>query len=169
MTWSFVGQIDVGPLDKEVLVGPFLMEPESDTIWLKITQLSPSEVWTYSYGLLTWRTVQGQELGTIKVYGDTDSEVFRLGVGRPPSERFGDILFTPRAYNRRWISIADPPIWSLKIEAASGKAADGPPAFGVRATLGVLADLVDISTSFAFDESPAGTFARIVLSPGANK
>lgn len=163
MTWSFAGQIDVGPLDKNVLVGPFLMEPEDDTIWIKITQTSPSDVWTYSYGLLTWRTVQGQELGTIKVYGDTDSEVFALGVGLPPSERYGDFIFTPRAYNRRWISIDSPPIWSLSFEAQSGKANDGPPVFGTRATLGVLADLVDIGVSYAFGNSPAGTVARISL------
>ena len=83
MTWSFAGQIDVGPLDKNVLVGPFLMEPEDDTIWVKITQTSPSDVWTYSYGLLTWRTVQGQELGTIKVYGDRDSGT--LDICRAPA------------------------------------------------------------------------------------
>ena len=163
MSWSSVGQVDVGPLDQDVLVGPFLMQPEDDTIWVKITQTSPSNIWTYSYGLLTWRTVQGQELGTIKVYGDTDSEIFALGVGLPPMERYGDFIFTPRAYNRQWISIDSPPIWSLTFEAQSGKATDGPPVFGVRATLGVLADFVDTGVDYAFGSSPVGTIARIAL------
>lgn len=163
MSWSTVGSIDVGPLDKDVLVGPFLMQTGDDTIWVKITQTSPSDLWTYAYGLLTWRTTQGKELGTIKVYGDTDSEIFTLGVGLPPVERYGDFIFTPRAYNRRWISIDSPPIWSLTFEAQSGKAVDGPPVFGVDATLGVLADLADIGVHYAFGDSPTGTVARIFL------
>ena len=163
MSWSFAGQIDVGPLDKDVLVGPFLMEPEDDTIWIKIKQTSPSEVWTYAYGLLTWRTNQGKELGTIKVYGSTDSEVFVLGVGLPPMERYGDLIFTPRAYNRQWISIVSPPVWGLEFEAQSGKASVGPPAFGTRSTLGVLADLVDAGVAFAFTPAGVGTVAKITL------
>lgn len=163
MPFSTVGQIDVGPLDKNVLVGPFLMEPEDDTIYLRITQTSPADVWNYSFGLTTWVTNQGSELGTIKVYGDTNSEVFALGVGLPPVERYGDIMFTPRAYNRQWISIDTPPIWSLLFEAQSGKAADGPPVFGTRATLGVLADLADVGVSYAFGTSPVGKVARIAL------
>ena len=97
------------------------MQPDDDTIWFRVTQTSPNDVWRYSYGLLTWKTNFGQELGTQKVYGDTDSEVFRLGVGLSPLERTGNVLFRPLAYNRRWISIDDPPTWSLTIEAQSGK------------------------------------------------
>ena len=51
----------------------------------------------------------------------------------------------------------------LQFEAQSGKANDGPPVFGTRATLGVLADLVDLGVSYAFGNSPAGTVARISL------
>ena len=120
MSWASVGSVNVGPRDREVLVGSFSMQPDDDTIWFRVTQTSPQDVWKYSYGLLTWRTSFGQELGTEKVYGDTDSEVFRLGVGLPPLERNGSVLFTPRAYNRRWIEIDDPPTWSLSFEAQSG-------------------------------------------------
>lgn len=163
MSWTLVGSVNVGPQDKTVLVGPFSIGPENDTIWVKVTQTSPPDVWTYSYGLLTWRTSEGQELGTIKVYGDTDSEVFRLGVGLPPSVGDGVLEFTPRAYNRRWISIDTPPIWSLSFEAQAGKASDGPPVFGTSSTLGSLSDFVDLGVSFAFGDSPVGTVARVAL------
>ena len=121
MSWASVGSVNVGPQDREVVVGPFTMQPEDDTIWFRVTQTSPDQKWNYSYGLLTWKTSFGQELGTRKVYGDTDSEVFTLGVGLAPLERTGSVLFAPRAYNRQWISIADPPSWSLTFEAQSGK------------------------------------------------
>lgn len=125
MSWTFVGSVNVGPQDREVLVGSFSLEPDDDTIWFRVTQTSPQDAWKYSYGLLTWRTSFGQELGTEKVYGDIDSEVFRLGVGLPPLERTGNVYFTPRAYNRRWIEIDDPPIWSLSFEAQAGKLVSG--------------------------------------------
>ena len=125
MTWSSVGSVSVGPLDRTVQVGSFSMQPNEDTIWIRVTQTSPQDVWTYSYGLLTWKTSFGQELGTIKVYGDPDSEVFALGIGLPPLERDGVFEFTPRAYNRRWISIDNPPQWNLAFEAQSGILASG--------------------------------------------
>lgn len=163
MSWASVGSVDVGPQDKKVLVGPFAMEPDQDTIWIRVTQTNPPDVWTYSYGLLTWRTSEGQELGTIKVYGDTDSEVFRLGVGLPPLVRDGVFEFTPRAYNRRWISIDNPPVWSLSFDAQSGNSSNPPsfPDFGTRATLGVLADLANAGVSYAI----TGNTATIKLLP----
>ena len=120
MSWSSVGSVNVGPQDREVLVGSFSMGEGDDTLWFRVTQTSPDTVWHYSYGLLTWRTSFGQELGTVKVYGDRDSEVFRLGVGLSPLERTGGVYFQSRSYNRRWIETDDPPKWSLSFEAQSG-------------------------------------------------
>lgn len=162
MTWASVGSVNVGPSDRTVQVGSFSMEPDQDTIWLRVTQTSPKDVWTYSYGLLTWKTKFGQELGTIKVYGDTDSEVFRLGIGLPPLERNGVFEFTARAYNRQWISIDNPPKWALSFEAKSGNSSTPPgfPDFGTRATLGVLADLANSGVSYSIKDG----IAKIVLS-----
>ena len=143
MSWTNVGSVNVGPQDQEVLVGSFTMQPDDDTLWFRITQTSPNEVWRYAFGLLTWRTSFGQELGTEKVYGDTDSEVFRLGVGLPPLERTGDVLFTPRSYNRAWISISDPPIWSLSFEAQSGKSGVAPSPSGIGAVVNSFVDTSD--------------------------
>ena len=165
MTWVPIGSVSVGPQDLMVQVGHFVIEPDDDTIWVQITQTSPSNLWNYSYGLLTWRTSEGKELGTVKVYGDLDSEVFRLGVGLPPMVRDGMFEFTARAYNRQWISIAEPPQWTLSFKAKSGKAVDGPPVLGTRATLGVLADLIDIGVSYAFGGASAAGLATVKLLP----
>ena len=120
MSWQSVGTVNVGPQDREVLVGSFSLEEEDDTLFLRITQNSPDTPWNYSYGLVTFRSSVGQELGTTKVYGSVYGESYRLGIGLPPLERSGSIYFTPRSYNRAWISIADPPKWNLEFEAQSG-------------------------------------------------
>ena len=143
MSWTPVGSVAVGPQDREVLVGSFSLEPDDNCIFVKVTQQNPPDYWTYSFGLLTWKSAAGQELGTIKVYGDVDSEVFRLGTGLTPEERTGDLLFRARAYNRRWIEQALPPIWELDFEAQSGKifsGGGGNDGLSVPATLGSFAN-----------------------------
>ena len=158
MTWTPVGSVAVGPQDREVLVGSFSIEPGDDSIWVKVTQLNPPDYWSYSYGLLTWRTSEGQELGTIKIHGDVDSEVFRLGTGLPPIETTGDFLFRARAYNRRWIESALPAIWELDFEAQSGKVVLGSGDSGglsVPATLGSFADSDDSRVPLAIKDGHA--------------
>ncbi len=162
---NFVGAIDVVPQDREVLVGPFLMEEGDDSLFVSIKQTSPDdEPWTYAFGLLTWRSVEGQELGTVKVYGHPSGETYRLGVGRAPRQRYGDIIFIPRSFNRKWISIDSPPKWSLSFEAVSGKVLAGvgnesPTGGGITAG-GVLSDLVDFGVSYAIKDG----FAKVLLS-----
>ena len=123
MAFAFVGTIGVSPTDREVQVGDFSLDEGDDTLFLRVTQTSPSEDWSYSFGLLTWRSSGGQELGTVKVFGSRFGENYSLGIGRPPLVRSGSIYFRPRSYNRRWIGIDDPPLWVLEIEAESGKTA----------------------------------------------
>lgn len=164
MSYTEIGSISVGPEDSNVLVGPFLLGEDDDTLWVKVTQTNTANcpTWNYSFGLLTWVTSQGKELGTVKVYGNCDGEVYRLSTGLKPSERYGDLIFTPRSYNRRWISIDDPPLWTLAFEAQSGSISSAvPPVFGTRSTLGVLADIADIGVSYAIK----GGFARVLLTP----
>lgn len=133
--YQSVGSIAVGPQDRQVLVGSFSLKPGDNTVWIRVTQTSPPDVWSYSYGLLTWKSSNGKELGTVKVYGDLDSEVFTLGVGLPPTLTQGSFYFTPRAYNRRWIDAALPPIWALDFEARSGVTGGSGSPFGIPATL----------------------------------
>jgi len=130
-----LGNITVGPLDLQVLVGPFSLKEGDDTLWVNITQISPQQQWNYSYGLLWWESADGRQLGTQKVYGTQLGEIFRLGVGLSPLERDGVIYFAPRAYNRRWISIDNPPLWTLNFEADSGVTTGGKVLSGVSNTL----------------------------------
>ena len=157
--FTAVGTVEVGPQDREVLVGSFTLQDDDDTIWFKVLQTSPADVWTYSYGLLTWRTSEGQELGTVKVHGHIHGEIVSLGVGLPPLQRSGNVFFTPRAWNRRWISVDKPPIWGLSFEAQSGISGSGSPVFGTRATLTALSDRLGNAAEFVF----ADGFARVAL------
>ncbi len=159
-----VGTVEVGPQDLEVLVGSFTLQEDDDTIWFKVVQTTPADVWTYSYGLLTWRTSEGQELGTVKVHGHTNGEVVSLGVGLPPLQRSGDVFFTPRAWNRRWISIDTPPIWGLSFEAQSGISGSGSPVFGTRATLTTLADRLGNAAEYVLSDG----VARVALTTFLN-
>jgi len=140
-----------------VEVGFFLLEEGEDTIWIKLTHIPDDDKcqWPWSFGLITWVSAEGRELGTVKVFGDCEGEVFRLGVGRTPVERSGVIYFYPRNYNLSWIRRGNP--WTLDVQASAGKSGTTPdlPALGTRATLGVLADLIDARVSYAISDGLA--------------
>lgn len=59
-----LGDITVGPLNRQVLVGSFSLEEGDDTLWVNITQISPQQEWNYSYGLVWWESTDGRQLGT---------------------------------------------------------------------------------------------------------
>ena len=111
---------DIVPIE----VGTAFLAEQDDTIWFRVTS-SPSGgcPWPWSYGLLTWITEEGRELGTVKVNGVCEGEVFRLGVGRAPSLRSGRISFTPRSYNLAWIELGNP--WTITFEWVSGQSSGG--------------------------------------------
>ena len=105
-------------------IGEFVLGAQDDTIWIKVTSAPQSGCpWPWSYGLLTWISEEGRELGTVKINGVCEGEVFRLGVGRTPSLRTGRFSFTPRSYNLAWVKLGHP--WSLTFEAVSGITSGG--------------------------------------------
>ena len=116
--WSTVGEHTFTPDDSLVVVGSFSMQEGDDTIWVRMTQLNGQENSPWSYGILSWKSQAGYELGSVKAYGNIQSEVFRLGVGRTPSLLSGSITFEPRGFHLGWIKTGYP--WSLKFEASSG-------------------------------------------------
>ena len=120
--WSFIAEKTFTPDDLTEVIGSFSLEEGDDTLWVRLTQLSTSTS-PWSYGILSWRSPEGNELGSVKAYGNIHSEVFRLGVGRAPSVRDGVITFTPRGFNLGWIKNGFP--WPLKFEAASGVSTGG--------------------------------------------
>ena len=121
--WSTVGERTFTPDDLTEVVGSFSMAEGDDTIWTRITLLSPAEPWPWSYGILGFKTSNGYELGSVKAYPEVDSEVFKLGVGRPPYERTGLLTFEPRSFNLAWIRNGYP--MSLRFECASGVTSGG--------------------------------------------
>ena len=118
MTWSSVGQHTFLPTDRAVQIGSFDLAPGQDTVWIRITQLNEPATWPWSYGILSWRSSLGLELGSIKAYSTQLGEVFRLGVGLPPLDSTGSIWFEPRGYNLGWLKAGFP--WELSFEAQAG-------------------------------------------------
>ena len=121
--WRLVGEKTFTPDDLETVIGSFSMGENHDTIWVRVTQLNGQVNSPWAYGILSWKTSNGYELGSTKAYGETDSEVFRLGIGRPPYERNGSITFDPRGFNLGWLRAGYP--WSLRFQAASGTTSGG--------------------------------------------
>lgn len=121
--WSVVGTRTFTPDDLTEVVGSFVMDQDADTLWTRITLLSPAQPWPWSYGILGFKTTSGYELGSVKAYPEVDSEVFKLGIGRPPSERSGILTFEPRSFNLQWIKNGYP--LTLKFECSSGVTGGG--------------------------------------------
>lgn len=119
MSWSLIGTKTFTPDDLSEVVGNFSLDEKHDTIWVRITQTNGEQTSPWSYGILTWESSEGYELGSVRAYGHAESEVFRLGVGRAPLDRSGRIVFTPRAFNLGWVRNGFP--WTLKFEAQSGQ------------------------------------------------
>lgn len=118
MAWTSVGQHSFLPTDRAVQIGAFNLAPGQDTVWVRITQLNEPAFWPWSYGILSWRSSLGLELGSVKAYSSQLGEVFRLGVGLPPLDWTGSIWFEPRGYNLGWLKAGFP--WELSFEAQAG-------------------------------------------------
>lgn len=123
MTWTFVGEHTFLPTDTEWRVGEFNLLEGQDTIWAKVTQLNEPGDWPFSFGILSWRSSEGNELGSIKIYPTQFGEVFRLTCGRAPLVGSGGLWFEPRGYNLKWVSAGYP--WTLKFEAEAGTGGGG--------------------------------------------
>ena len=156
-----VGTITVGPSSSQVVVGAFPLAEGATTCWVNVKQLSPTTNNNFSYGILSWRSEEGRTLGSTKVYGRPEGEVFRLSVGLSPLQRTGSLVFEPRLYNLKWAREGGPD-WSLSFSAHSGT--ESTP--GGDGELGaVLSGLADLSgDSLCFAELPDGT---LTIKPGA--
>ena len=117
--WTDVGQVTVTPNSSQIAVGSFSIGADHDTVWVRVTSLSATTPWPWSYGILSWRTTEGYELGSVKAYSKTQGEVFRLGTGLQPVVRTGSITFEPRSFNLAWVKKGNP--WTLKFQAQSAK------------------------------------------------
>jgi hypothetical protein len=121
LSYTPLGEITVQPNDTRVVVGSFSIGEGDDTIWIDVQQTSPRGPWPWSYGILSWQTEFGLELGSIKAYTENAGEVFRLGVGRAPRSRTGSIIYEPRSFNLAWVKNGYS--LTLSFSAASGTTA----------------------------------------------
>ena len=125
--WVSLGEKTVGPNDLSVVVGSFSLEENDDALWVEVQRTGPGGPWPWSYGVLSWQSSFGRELGSIKAYTAQAGEVFRLGVGRKPRSRVGSIIYEPRSFNLAWVKEGYP--LTLAFSATSG-VASGVPASG---------------------------------------
>ena len=117
-----IGSVSVTAGTHEVSVGAVTLAPGADTLWVKVTQQGGESPWPWGFGLASFVTAQGRELGTAKIYGNTDGEVFKLGNGLSPMERSGMLVFRPRSFSLAWLRAGNA-TWNLSFAARSGTAA----------------------------------------------
>lgn len=108
---------DVSP----VTIGEAVLGEGDDTLWIRVRQTSSGAdcPWPWSYALVFWETAEGRELGTVKINGVCEGEVFALGVGLPPSQRTGILYLQPRSYNLAWVNKGNP--WTLSFQYYAGR------------------------------------------------
>ena len=116
--FQLIGDVTVTPESETVNVGAFTLGQGEDILWVGIQQLSPAGSGPFSYGILGFRTANGYELGSQKVWPSTDLSVYRLSVGLPPALQTGFITFEPRSFNLRWIAAGTP--WQIRFYARGG-------------------------------------------------
>ena len=118
--WRNPAQVTVDAATPDpVVVTDLALGPDDDTIWVHVTTTGSEECpWPWSYAMLTWVTSEGRELGSTKIHGPCEGEVFRLGNGRPPLDRAGSIRIYPRAYNLKWVDLGYP--WTLNFKFETG-------------------------------------------------
>ena len=123
-----LGDITVGPNSGEIAVGSFSLQPGDDTVWVEVQRTSPDQGWPWSYGILSWRSAFGNELGSVKAYTSKVGETFKLGVGKTPRTTSGTIYYEPRSFNLAWVQKGYS--LSLAFSAASGVSAVAPASGG---------------------------------------
>lgn len=114
MAWTRIGSITVRPESDEVVVGPIQVPPQGG-VELMVRETSPGYGFRFAYGIVSFRSAQGRELGTAKCWTRPEWTSFRLGAGLTSVFPSGVLLFEPRSYNLRWIRAGYS--WSLEFMA----------------------------------------------------
>lgn len=117
MAWTRIGSVTVRPESDEVVVGAIEVPPQ-DGIEVMVRQTSPAQGFRFAYGILSYRSLNGKELGSVKVWAGPDWEAYKLGAGLSALYRSGALLFRPRSVNLRWVKAGFP--WSLEFMADVG-------------------------------------------------
>lgn len=114
MAWRRIGQVTVTPETEEAVIGPVEVAGEGG-IEVRVRELTPYRGFRFGYGLLSFVSPLGRELGSIKVHPKQSSEDYRLGAGLTCQSRYGNLTFSPRAWNLRWVRAGFP--WTVEFYA----------------------------------------------------
>ena len=120
MAWQSVGSINVGPTTTEAEVGPIEV-PTYGGVEVKLRQTTFTP-FRWGFGLLSFRSDQGLELGTIKVWPRETFSNYKLGTGLGVVSNSGVLVFEPRSYNLRWVLAG----FSLSLQVLADIATDLP-------------------------------------------
>lgn len=120
MAWQSIGTVTVGPTTAEAVVGPIEV-PTYGGVELKLRQTEPSP-FRWGYGLLSFRSGNGYELGTIKVWPRTTFTAYKLGAGLGVVSNAGILVFEPRSFNLRWVMAG----FSLSVQVLADLPSDLP-------------------------------------------
>lgn len=120
MAWRLVGSVTVTPTTAEAMVGPIEV-PTYGGVDLKVRQTTPTP-FRWGYGLLSYRSANGLELGTIKVWPRLEFSYYKLGAAMTAADNTGALIFEPRSWNLRWVMAGFP----LTVEVLADLASDLP-------------------------------------------
>lgn len=120
MAWQSIGTVTVSPTTTEAVVGPIEV-PTYGGVELKIRQTS-STPFRWGFGLLSFKSGNGYELGTIKVWPRTTFSHYKLGAGLGVVSNSGILVFEPRSFNLRWVLAG----FSLSLQVLADIASDLP-------------------------------------------
>jgi hypothetical protein len=144
-SWVDLGSISCGPTSRRLKVADLTLPEGADTLWVRVAQLGGTSPWPFGYGLLSFQSDGGRELGTIKVYGHQEGETYRLGTGIEPQHRVGALWFEPRSYNLKWLETSGSS-WVLSFSFFAGTSGGGS---GVGAFAGGFVDPVGTGLTLA--------------------
>jgi hypothetical protein len=121
MAWQSIGSVTIGPNTDEAVVGSITV-PTFGGVAIKVRQTS-SAPFQFGYGLLSFRSTFGRELGTIRVWPRPEATVYMMGQGLTVIDNIGQLVFEPRTWNLRWVRAG----FNLSIDFLADLATDLPP------------------------------------------
>lgn len=121
MAWSRIGVVSISPNTQEAVVGPIEV-PNFDGVEVRVRLLSGPYPFQFGYGLLSYRSSNGKELGTIKVWPRNEASDYLLGKGMTCQDTTGVLVFEPRTWSLRWVKAG----FSLTVEISADLPSDLP-------------------------------------------
>jgi hypothetical protein len=117
MAWTRIGTVTVSPETELAVIGPVTV-PQVGGVEVSVRQISPAGPFRFAYGLLSFESGNGRDLGTVKVWATEQHTSYRLGDGLSTQDPDGRLVFEPRSYNLRWVKAGWP--WTLEFLADVG-------------------------------------------------